>query len=117
VEPVIAPEAVVTLDRVDGFRIVRRLGSARGEVVRPPSLWRSLGRSIGALVGFAPLALRSDADCVRDECLQALLERASSLGANGVVALRFEAIEANDGSVALSAVGEAVVLEPGPPPS
>jgi uncharacterized protein YbjQ (UPF0145 family) len=46
-----------------------------------------------------------------------LLERASSLGANGIVEVRFEAVEANDGSVALRATGEAVVLEPGPPPS
>jgi uncharacterized protein YbjQ (UPF0145 family) len=113
----IAPEAVVTLDRVEGFHIVRRLGRATAAVVRPASLWRSLRRSIGTLVGFAPLALRSDAECVRDECLTALLERAESLGANGVVGLRFEAVESTDGSVALSATGEAVLLEPGPPPS
>ncbi len=113
----IAPEAVVTLDRLDGFRIVRRLGQRDApKSCGRASLWRSLRRSIGTLVGFAPLALRSDAECVRDECLTALLERAESLGANGVVGLRFEAVESTDGSIALSAVGEAVVLEPGPPP-
>ncbi len=110
----IAPEAVVTFDRPDGFRIVRRLGSARGAARRPPSLWRALGRSLGALVGIIPNEWRSDVDRVRDECLAALMERADLLGANGVVGLRFEAIESNDGSVALSAVGEAVVLEPQP---
>jgi uncharacterized protein YbjQ (UPF0145 family) len=111
---VIAPEAVVTFDRPDGFRIVRRLGRARGAARRPPSLWRALGRSIGALIGILPTEWRSDVDRVRDECLTELLERAGQLGANGVVGLRFEAVESNDGSIALSAVGEAVFLEPQP---
>ena len=112
----IAPESVVTFDRVDGFRIVRSLGRARGEASRSPSLWRALGRSLGTLAGILPAELRTEAERVRDECLSTLIERADRLGANGVLGLRFEAVESTDGAVVVSAVGEAVVLEPDPAP-
>ena len=107
----ISPEAVVTLDRPDGFRVVRRLGRASAEVQRPPNLWRALGRSFGLLLGIGHPEAPGEAARVREECLAQLRDRADALGANGVVGLRFDAVEEADGSVRVTAVGEAVVLE------
>ena len=110
----IAPEAVVTFERPEGFRIVKSFGLARGEALCPRSLLRSTFRSISTFIGMAPLDFLSDAERARRECLNALLASASKLGANGIVGLQFEAHEELDGSTRVSAFGEAVLLEPDP---
>lgn len=110
----IAPESVVTFDRLDGFRVVRSLGRARGEASRPANLLHWTLRALAELIGMRGSEFRSEADRARAECVASLLARAERLGANGVVGLRFEAVESGDGSTVVSATGEAVVLEPVP---
>jgi uncharacterized protein YbjQ (UPF0145 family) len=110
----IVPEAVVTFARPDGFRIVKSLGIARAEATRPRNLLRDTFRSIGAFIGLTPLEFLTDAERARTEAVAALLARAERLGANGVVGLQFEAEEGSDGSTVVSALGEAVVLDPVP---
>jgi uncharacterized protein YbjQ (UPF0145 family) len=110
----IRPEAIVTLERIDGFRIVRSLGVARGEASCPRSLLRSTFRTIGMFVGLAPFAYLTDAERIRKAALADLANAAERLGANGVVALQFDASERGDGSTFVRASGEAVVLEPSP---
>ena len=110
----IAPEAVVTFERLDGFRVVKSFGLARGEAVCPHNVLRSTFRSIGAFIGLAPVDYLTDAERARADCLSALLANASKLGANGIVGLQFEAREESDGSTRVIAFGEAVLLEPQP---
>ncbi len=110
----IAPEAVVTFERLDGFAIVASYGSVRGESVTPRSLLRATFRSIGAFIGFAPTEYLTDAERARSESITALIGHAERLGANGVVSLQFRASEESDGSTRVLAIGEAVLLEPTP---
>lgn len=110
----ISPEAVVTFERLDGFRIVASYGSVRGESVTPRSLIRATFRSIGAFIGFAPTEYLTDAERARSESISELTRHAERLGANGVVSLRFRASEESDGSTRVLAIGEAVLLEPAP---
>ena len=110
----IAPDAVVTFERLDGFRILQSLGTARGEAVTPRNLLRSTFRSIGSFIGFAPIDYLTDAERARAESLALLVSHAERLGANGVVGLHFDASELGDGSTRVRAFGEAVVLEPPP---
>lgn len=108
------PALAVTFDRLDGYRVVRRLGAASGEAVLPRNLLRATLRSVGALIGLTPNNYLTDAERVRPECLSSLLKNAERLGANGVMRLRFESFELADGSTCLRAMGEAVVVEPNP---
>lgn len=110
----ISPEAVVTFERLDGFRIVRSLGIARGEATTPRNVLRSTFRSIGSFIGFAPVEYLTDAERARTESLVALTRHAETLGANGVVGLQFDSREQSDGSTKVSAFGEAVILDPAP---
>lgn len=110
----IAPEAVVTFEKPDGFTIVRNLGVACGEAIRQRSTLGSVLRLVRSLAGFGRLDVLTDAERARRECLEALLTRADRLGANGVVNLRFEAHEEHDGSTVVRATGDAVVLQPTP---
>ena len=110
----IAPEAVVTFDRLEGFAVVASLGSVRGEAVVPRNLLRATFRSIGAFIGFAPVDYLTDAERARSESLAALLDDADGKGANGVMRLQFDASEQSDGSTRVLAYGEAVLLAPAP---
>ena len=113
-ELTIAPEAVMTFDAPVGFAVVRSLGDVRGEVVVPRNIIRATFRTIGAIIGLSPNDILTDAERARTEALDALLGNAHALGANGVVKLRFDAIEHSDGSTHVTARGEAMLLDPSP---
>ena len=110
----LAAEAVTTFERVDGYRVVRSFGYAYGQASRPRNVLRHTFRSIGALIGLAPIEYLTEAERTRAESLAALLERAETMGANGVLGLQFQATEGPDGAPRVLAFGEAVLLEPSP---
>jgi uncharacterized protein YbjQ (UPF0145 family) len=112
----LAPDAVTTFERVEGCRVVRSFGYAYGQASRPRNVLRQTFRSIGALIGLAPVEYLTDAERTRAESLEELLRKAEGLGANGVIGLQFQASEGPDGATRVLAFGEAVLLEPAPLP-
>jgi uncharacterized protein YbjQ (UPF0145 family) len=110
----IAPESVVTFERVDGFRVVKSYGYTYGTATRPRNLLRATFRSIGAFIGLAPVEYLTDAERSRTDCLAELVRKAEFTGANGIIGLQFQVSEAEDGSTKVLAFGEAVLLEPMP---
>lgn len=110
----IALEAVVTFDRIDGYRVVRSFGFAYGHASRPRNVLRATFRSIGAFIGLAPMEYLTEAERARSDSLLALIEQAESFGANGILGLQFQASESADGATRVLAFGEAVLLEPPP---
>ncbi|MFN2527633.1 MAG: heavy metal-binding domain-containing protein [Candidatus Baltobacteraceae bacterium] len=105
----IAREAIVTVDQIDGFRIVKTLGYVHGQAVRPRDIVRATFRSIGAFIGLAPIEYLTDAERAREEALEAMRERADVLGANGVIKVEFQITESADGTKVLC-YGQAIVL-------
>jgi uncharacterized protein YbjQ (UPF0145 family) len=110
----LAPEAVTTFERVEGYRVVRSFGYAYGQASRPRNVLRQTFRNIGALIGLAPMDYLTEAERTRAESLSALLEKVETLGANGVLGLQFQASEGPDGATRVLAFGEAVLLDPSP---
>ncbi|MDP9017142.1 MAG: YbjQ family protein [Candidatus Eremiobacteraeota bacterium] len=106
-------DAVVTLEQVDGFRIVRTLGYVHGQASRPRDMLRSTFRSIGAFIGLAPFEYLTEAEKAREECLESMRKHADSIGANGVINVQFQTSENNDGTRVMC-FGQAVLLEPIP---
>jgi len=111
--PAIAPEAVVTFDRLDGFRVVEALGTVRGEGAVARNVFRATFRTIGSLIGLTPINYLTDAERARSDALAALVRDAEALGANGVINVRFDANEV-DGGTRVRAEGDAVLLDPAP---
>jgi uncharacterized protein YbjQ (UPF0145 family) len=107
-------EAVTTFDRVEGYHVVQSFGRVHGHASRPRNVLKHTFRSLGALIGLAPVEFLTDAERTRTDSLEVLLRHAESLGANGIVGLQFEAFEAPDGGTRVIAYGEAVLLEPAP---
>jgi uncharacterized protein YbjQ (UPF0145 family) len=110
----IAPESVVTFEHVDGFRVVKSFGYAYGQATRPRNVLRATFRSIGTLIGLAPMEYLTDAERARTESLAELVRKAELTGANGIIGLQFQASENADGSTRVLAFGEAVLLDPMP---
>ena len=108
----IAKENLVTLDVPDGFRVLQSLGRVTGSALRPHNMLRATFRSIGAFIGLAPIEYLTDAERAREEALESMREKASALGADAVIKIRFEAVETSDGSTQVLAYGEAVRLAP-----
>lgn len=106
----VAPESVVTLDRIDGFRVVTALGYAHGEATRPRDIVRSTFRSIGAFIGLAPIEYLTDAERAREESLDQMRRHAETMGANGIINVQFQTFEGAEGTKVMC-YGQAVILE------
>lgn len=107
----IAKENLVTLDAPDGFRVLASFGRVTGRASRAHSMLRATFRSIGAFIGLAPVEYLTDAERAREDALEDLRAKASSLGADAVINIRFDAIE-DDGTTEVLVYGEAVRLAP-----
>ena len=106
----IAQENLVTLYAPDGFNVARSLGGVTGTAARPHSMLRATFRSIGAFIGLAPIEYLTDAERTREEALEALRVKASALGADAVIGIRFDAVEDEGGITEVVARGQAVKL-------
>ncbi|MGH7737688.1 MAG: heavy metal-binding domain-containing protein [Candidatus Tyrphobacter sp.] len=102
---------VVTFEEPAGFRARRTLGNVSATASRPRNLLRSTFRSLGMLVGLAPVESLSEADELRAQALEELGRRASELGANAVVGVQF-AVSEDDRACVVTVTGTAVQLEP-----
>jgi uncharacterized protein YbjQ (UPF0145 family) len=110
---VIARDAVVTFESIDGYRVAHSYGYVSGVASQPRNRFRETFRSLGALVGLPASEWVTDAEALRTVALDALCARADAVGANAVVKLQFHADEMDDGSCKVIAFGEAVILEKG----
>ena len=102
---------VVTTFEVPGKRIVRTLGLVRGNTVRARHLGKDLLAVFRNVVGgevheYTKLLAES-----REHALDRMVEEASSLGGNAVVAMRFATSEVAQSAAEILAYGTAVVVE------
>ncbi len=103
---------VSTTDTVTGYRIVRHVGVARGVVVRSRNIVAGFGAFLQTIRGGNITIYTKLAEDARLEAHEALLSHARSMGANAILALRYDANEINAGVTEVLAYGTAVVVEP-----
>lgn len=103
---------VTTAFEIPGSRISQNLGVAFGLVVRSVGFARGFTGSIRALrqgeVGEYTQVLED----ARRHSIDRMIENARLLGANGIVAMRFDSAEMGQGLAEIVAYGSAVVVEP-----
>ncbi|MGH9570768.1 MAG: YbjQ family protein [Candidatus Angelobacter sp.] len=95
-----------------GYQAVRSLGVVRGIVVRSRSVFGTIGAGLQTLVGGNISLLTNLCEKTREESFELLLQHAAQLGANAVVAIRYDATEVMQGVTEVLAYGTAVVVEP-----
>ena len=105
------PEMISTTNEVAGFRDVRQLGVVRGITVRSRSVIGNLGAALQTLVGGNITLFTELCERARGEAFDLMVQHAAELGANAVIAMRYDANEVAQGVTEVLAYGTAVVVE------
>jgi uncharacterized protein YbjQ (UPF0145 family) len=104
---------VVTTPTLPGYRVVRVLGVVTGLTVRTRGVGGKFVAGIEGMFGGEVTTYSSEAEKARRESLQRLIDKATAMGANAVIAADFETSDILQGMATLfSAYGTAVVVEP-----
>ncbi len=102
---------VVTTNDLPGYRIVRHLGVARGLSVRSRSVVGNIGAAIQILFGGNITLYTKLAEQARQEAFDLLIAHGERMGANAVLAMRYDANEMASAVTEVLAYGTAVVVE------
>ena len=109
------PDAMVTTAlELQGYRVVRSIGVVRGITVRSRSIFGTLGGALQTIVGGNISLFTELCEKTRLEAFELMLQHAAEMGANAIIAMRYDATEVMDGVTEVLAYGTAVVVEPVP---
>src|SRR3954449_12937540 len=98
---------VTTTNDVAGYRITQHLGVVRGITVRSRSVIGNIGAGIQSLFGGNITIYTGLAEKAREEAYELMVQHATQLGANAIVAMRYDANEITDGITEVLAYGTA----------
>ena len=102
---------VATTNELAGHRIVRVLGVARGVTVRSRNIVAGVGAFLQTMKGGNITIYTKLAEQARQEAYDLLVAHATEMGANAIVAMRYDANEINAGVTEVLAYGTAVIVE------
>ena len=102
---------IVTTNDAPGYRVGKTLGLVRGITVRSRNVLSDALGGLQSMLGGRVGAYVKLAEASRAEALQELIDHAQAMGANGVIAMRYEANEIMEGVTEVLAYGTAVVVE------
>ncbi len=105
---------VATTNDLAGHKIVRNLGVVRGIVVRSRSIVGNIGASIQSLFGGNITLYTSLCERARADAYDLMVQHAQEMGANAILAMRYDANEIAAGITEVLAYGSAVVAAPLP---
>jgi len=102
---------VVTTNEIEGYRVVRHLGMVKGLTVRSRSVVGNLGAAIQIFFGGNITVYTKLAEQTRQEAFDLLVKNAQEMGANAVLAMRYDANEIAAAVTEVLAYGSAVIIE------
>jgi len=103
---------VATTNDLTGYRVVRQLGLVRGIIVRSRSVIGNFGAAIQSIFGGNITIYTSMCERARAQAYELMVSHAKEVGANAVVAMRYDANEVMPGITEILAYGTAVLVEP-----
>jgi uncharacterized protein YbjQ (UPF0145 family) len=102
---------VTTTNEIEGHRVTRYLGLVRGITVRSRSVLGNIGAGFQSLFG-GNISIYTDlAEKAREEAYELMVQHAAQVGANAVIAMRYDANEITDGITEVLAYGTAVLVQ------
>jgi uncharacterized protein YbjQ (UPF0145 family) len=99
---------VTTMNDLPGYQVDEVLGEVTGLTVRSRNVGTQLGAGFKALVGGELKGLTKQLMETRQEARDRMCEEAAAVGANAVLAMRFDSDEIGQGYQELVAYGTAV---------
>jgi uncharacterized protein YbjQ (UPF0145 family) len=103
---------IVTMNEVPGYQITHVHGDVFGLVVRARSAFSNFGASLRTLAGGEVSGYTKLLTDSRNQARARMWREARALGANAVVAMRFDCNEIGDIMSEIAAYGTAVTVEP-----
>ena len=103
---------VATTNDLAGHRIVRHIGMVRGVTVRSRNVISDAIGGVQSMIGGRVGAYVTLAEAARQEAYDELVAHARDMGANAILAMRYDANEIMPGVTEVLAYGTAVVVEP-----
>lgn len=101
-----------TENQLSGYRIVERMGVVRGIAVRSRSIFGMLGAKLQQLGGGEISLLTELCEQARADAFALAVEHAEALGANALVAVRYDATEIMSGVSEVLCYGTAMRVVP-----
>ena len=102
---------IVTTNDVPGYRVVKTLGLVRGITVRSRNVISDALGGLQSMLGGRVEVYVKLAETSRAEAYEELVAQAQAMGANAVIAMRYESNEIMEGVTEVLAYGTAVVVE------
>jgi len=112
--PDIQHAMTTTANALDGYQTTRTLGVVRGITVRSRSVFGTIGAGLQTLVGGNITLLTELCEKTREEAFALMLAHAQQVGANAIIAIRYDATEVMQGVTEVLCYGTAVVVERAP---
>jgi uncharacterized protein YbjQ (UPF0145 family) len=109
--PTLTHAMTTTANSLDGYRTTKTLGIVRGITVRSRSVLGSIGAGLQTLVGGNITLLTELCETARNEAFDLMLQHAAEVGANAVIAVRYDATEVMQGVTEVLCYGTAVTVE------
>lgn len=103
---------VTTATEFGGMKVTRYLGIVRGITVRSRSVIGNIGAGFQSLVGGKITIYTELCEKAREEAFDLMMQHAAQMGANAIIAFRYDANEVADGITEVLAYGTAVVVSP-----
>jgi uncharacterized protein YbjQ (UPF0145 family) len=101
-----------TANALDGYRVTRTLGVVRGITVRSRSIVGRLGAGLQTILGGNITILTELCERTRAEAFHEAIAHAQALGANALIAVRYDATEIMSGVSEVLCYGTAVRVIP-----
>jgi len=104
---------VTTTEAVAGHLVVRTHGLVRGSSIRARHVGRDLMATFRNLAGGEVYEYTKLLAEAREQAIDRMVDEAKALGANGVIAVRFQSAQVSRGAAELLCYGTAVELRVG----
>ncbi|MDD5626980.1 MAG: YbjQ family protein [Patescibacteria group bacterium] len=104
-------KSITTALELPGKKITQNLGLVRGITVRSRSIFGSIGGSLQTLVGGNISLFTSLCEKTRQQSFDLMVKHAEEMGANAIIAVRYDANEVMSGVTEVLCYGTAVVVE------
>ena len=111
-QPSVVEFLTTTENQLTGYRILTRFGVVRGITVRSRSVLGTVGARLQQIVGGNISLLAELCEQTRAEAFELAVEHARALGANALVAVRYDATEIMSGVSEVLCYGTAMRVVP-----
>jgi uncharacterized protein YbjQ (UPF0145 family) len=101
---------VTTANQIDGYVVSEYLGVVRGIVVRATTITQGIRGAFSSVFGGNIRAYEELCESAREQAYERMVQHAQEMGANGVIAMRYDATEFSQNITEVLAYGTAVRL-------